>query len=99
MDGAGHWMIFWKFMLPLIGSTLSAVFVLQFIANFNDYYTPMIFVPNKPTIAYGLYMYKITPEQPRVLAATIFSCLPVLVLFIISRNKIMGNVSVGGIKG
>jgi ABC-type glycerol-3-phosphate transport system permease component len=101
IDGASHIKIFFNIMLPLISSTLTAVFVLQFIANFNDYQTPMIFIPNSPTIAYGLFLYKSDPQNSptSVLAATMFSCLPVFILFIIFRNKIMGNVNVGGIKG
>ena len=101
IDGAGHLSIFLNLMLPLVSSTITAVFVLQFITNFNDYQTPMLFVPNSPTIAYGLYQYKFNSqtEPPRIIAATMFTCLPIIALFIIFRNKIMGNVNVGGIKG
>ncbi len=103
IDGAGHWRTFLTIMLPMIGSTIGAVFVLQFIANFNDYYTPMIFLSQRPTMAYGLYRFKLEPkymgQPPKVLAAAMLTCLPMVVIFLIFRNKIMGNVSVGGIKG
>lgn len=101
IDGAGHLNIFLSLMLPLVVNIITAVFVLQFIANFNDYQTPMLFVPNSPTIAYGLYQYKFNSqtEPPRIIAATMFTCLPIIALFILFRNKIMGNVNVGGIKG
>ena len=101
IDGASHLRIFLNIMLPLISSTLIAIFVLQFIANFNDYQTPMIFIPNSPTLAYGLFLYKSDSqiEPTRILAATMFTCVPVVILFIVFRNKIMGNVTVGGIKG
>lgn len=101
IDGASHLKIFLNIMLPLVSSTLTAVFVLQFIGNFNDYQTPMIFIPDSPTIAYGLFLYKSDTQiaPTKVLAATMFSCVPVVILFIIFRNKIMGNINVGGIKG
>jgi ABC-type glycerol-3-phosphate transport system permease component len=101
IDGAGHLKIFLNLMLPLVSSTITAVFVLQFIANFNDFQTPMMYVPNSPTIAYGLYQYKFNSqtEPTRIIAATMFSCLPIIAIFIVFRNKIMGNVNVGGIKG
>lgn len=101
IDGAGHLKIFLNLMLPMVSSTIMAVFVLQFIANFNDFQTPMMFVPNAPTVAYGLYQYKFTgrTNPPATIAATMFTCLPIIALFIVFRNKIMGNVNVGGIKG
>lgn len=103
IDGAGHWSIFLKIMLPMIASSLFAVFILYFIQFWNDYYTPMIFLPNKPTISYGLYWYQSNTNTdmtiPIQLAASFATSLPIIILFCIFRNKIMGNVNVGGIKG
>jgi ABC-type glycerol-3-phosphate transport system permease component len=101
IDGAGHLKIFLNLMLPLVSSTITAVFVLQFIANFNDFQTPMMYVPNSPTIAYGLYQYKFNSqtEPTRIIAATMFSCLPIIAIFIVFRNKIMEGVARGGLKG
>ena len=103
IDGASHLKIFIQIMVPLLASTIFAVFVLQFIANWNDYYTPMLFVPAKPTIAYGLFEFKAYPEREAAtslkLSASIVSCIPIVIIFIIFRNKIMGNIAIGGIKG
>lgn len=108
IDGAGHFQIFIRIMLPMISSTILSVFILQAIVNWNDYYTPMLFAPNKPTLAYGLYDLQgavgrhndINPlyDQQKIAAAMI-SCLPIVIVFVIFRNKIMGNMSLGGIKG
>lgn len=103
IDGAGHLTIFIKIMLPLVASTLFAVFILQFITNWNDYYTPMIFLSSRPTIAYALFEFKkesesVVPTSLK-LSASIFTCIPIVILFVIFRNKIMGNIAVGGIKG
>lgn len=103
IDGAGHWRIFLQIMLPLVSSTIFGVFILQFISHWNEYYTPMLFLPAKPTIAYGLYLYQFSVENgvhtTYHLAASLITCLPVVIIFILFRNKIMGNLSVGGIKG
>ncbi len=108
IDGAGHLQIFIRIMLPMISSTILSVFILQAIVNWNDYYTPMLFAPLKPTIAYGLYDLQgavgrynaINPlyDQQKI-ATSIITCLPIIVIFVVFRNKIMGNVSLGGIKG
>lgn len=104
IDGAGHFKIFVEVMLPLAISSLVAVFILQFIAHWNEYFTPMLFAPNKITIAYGLYRFSNTTtdktiDTPTILAACMLSCLPIVMLFIIFRNKIMGKVNIGGMKG
>lgn len=103
MDGAGHLTIFLRIMLPMVMGTVAAVFVLQFIANWNDYTTPMIFTPMKPTISYGLFMYQNNHSTgmstPLKLAASFMSCVPIIILFVIFRNKIMGNITMGGLKG
>lgn len=101
IDGAGHLKIFIKIMLPLIKSTVFAVFILLFIEFWNDYYTPMIFLPQSPTMSYGLFVFQTDnrASQPIQLAACLLTCLPILVLFVVFKNKIMGNVTMGGLKG
>lgn len=103
IDGAGHLRIFVEIMVPLIRATIFAVFILQFIAHYNEYYTPMIFWPDRPTIAYGLFMFQSNVETgvsaPLKCASALVSAIPMMALFIAFRNIIMGNVSVGGLKG
>ena len=101
IDGAVHLKIFIEIMLPLIKSTVFAVFILLFIEFWNDYYTPMIFLPQSPTMSYGLFVFQTDnrASQPIQLAACLLTCLPILVLFVVFKNKIMGNVTMGGLKG
>lgn len=101
IDGAGHFKIFIEIMLPLIKSTAFAVFILLFIEFWNDYYTPMIFLPQAPTMSYGLFVFQTDnrASTPIQLAACLLTCLPILVLFVAFKDKIMGNVTMGGIKG
>lgn len=101
IDGAGHFKIFIQIMLPLIKSTAFAVFILLFIEYWNDYYTPMIFLPKAPTMSYGLFVFQTDngASVPIQLAACLLTCLPILVLFVVFKDKIMGNVTMGGIKG
>lgn len=101
IDGTGHLKIFIEIMLPLIKSTVFAVFILLFIEFWNDYYTPMIFLPQSPTMSYGLFVFQTDnrASQPIQLAACLLTCLPILVLFVVFKNKIMGNVTMGGLKG
>ena len=101
IDGAGHFKIFIEIMLPLIRSTVFAVFILLFIEYWNDYYTPMVFLPESPTMFYGLFLFQTDNKAstPVQLASCLIACLPILVVFVAFKDKIMSNVTMGGIKG
>ena len=104
IDGAGHWRIFLSIMLPLNIATMSGVFLLQFIANWNDYLTPLVYWPSRPTISYVLYNLKTSNNnggfmRPHLFAACIMCVIPIFTLFMITKNKIIGNIRIGGLKG
>lgn len=104
IDGANHWQVLFKIMLPLIRNSMLVVFVLQFIAFWNDYQTPMVYLPSMPTAAYGLHRFygdtqTGTSSTPIKLSACIIVMTPILILFLIFKDKMMGNLTVGGIKG
>ena len=101
IDGAGHFKIFIEIMLPLIRSTVFAVFILLFIEYWNDYYTPMVFLPESPTMSYGLFLFQTDNKAstPVQLASCLMACLPILAVFVAFKDKIMSNVTMGGIKG
>ena len=101
IDGAGHFRTFIQIMLPLVRSTIFAVFILLFIEHWNDYYTPMIFLPERPTMSYGLFRFQtdVKASTPIKLTACFLACIPILIVFAAFKDKIMSNVTMGGIKG
>lgn len=104
LDGASNLQILFRVMLPLVKSTFFTVFLLNFIGFWNDYQTPLIFMPNKPTIAYGLYCFnRLTDGElstiPLKLTGSMIVLLPILVLFLIFQNSLMKSNLSGGIKG
>lgn len=102
IDGAGHFTIFFKVYLPLIIPTIFAVAIMQFIAFWSDYQTPMVYLESMPTISYGLFRFQTSNSSasnaPALLSAALIVCIPIVILFIIFKNKIMQNVTAGGIK-
>ena len=103
IDGAGQWTIFFKVILPMAKATTLGVFLLLLIQFWNDYTVPMLYLPSHPVIAYGLYIFQNSRSEfatePVKLAASFLVGLPVLILFIIFRDKLMSNISMGGLKG
>ena len=104
MDGAGDFKRLFHIALPLATNTIFTVILIQFIAFWNDYQIPLIYLPSHPTVSYGLYHFVYeNPDNdlssvPMRLAGCYLMMLPVLVLFIIFRNKMIGNISMGGLK-
>lgn len=101
IDGASHFGTFFRIMLPLIKGTIFAVFILLFIEHWNDYYTPLVFLPEKPTLSYGLFTFQDdnAGSIPLQFSACFLASIPILLVFIAFKDKIMGNVTMGGIKG
>ena len=85
-------------------NTIAAVFILCFVTCWNEYTTPMLFLPSFPTVSYGLYKFQFSTDQqtvtvPLQMTACIIVIIPIFVMFMFFKNKMMGNITVGGIKG
>ena len=84
MDGAGHFSIFFKVMIPMCRGPLISCAILQAIALWNDYSTPFLFLNSHKTLAVGLQAIQASLENsqnyPIMFAAIIVSILPVLIL-------------------
>ncbi len=101
IDGASQFHILVKIIIPLSIKTLSTVFLIQFIHFWNDYQTANLYMPSHPTIAF--FVWKMTQlsdlaEPTLQIATTMMLALPILIAFIFLKDKLMGNVSMGGLK-
>src|SRR5207247_2925608 len=47
IDGANHWRVYWQLMLPLSGPVIAIVAIYTFLAAWNDFMTPLIYL-NSP---------------------------------------------------
>lgn len=103
LDGAGEFTIFFKIMLPLVKNTFVMVFLLLFIEYWNDYQTPLLYLPTHPTVMYATQQLSQKGESgygtPMKMASCIVVAIPLIVLFSIFSDKIMGDLTVGGVKG
>ena len=102
MDGASHLRVYFSIMLPLVKTLVATVFIIFFIYSWNDYQTPYMLLPSMPTAALGLFHFfqNINIENiPEKMAGGVLVFLPVFIVFVLFRNKIMGDLTEGGIKG
>lgn len=104
IDGAGNWKIMTKIMFPLVRNTFMTVALIKFIEFWNDYQTPLVYLPTKPTISLGVYHMAYTTLNelstiPMRTTAAVIALVPVLILFLCCHKRLLGNLTMGGIKG
>lgn len=103
IDGASNWRIMTEINFPLVKNTTITLLLLSFIGYWNDYSIPMVYLPNSPTVATGLYYYNLSTDAsfatvPMKLTGCMLVVIPILIIFIVFNNRVMGNVTAGGIK-
>ncbi len=104
IDGASPFTIFLKIMLPMIATVFWVLFLSAVIGHWTEYTTPMIYLSDYPTLAYAVFKFQQSyepgaSEVPVKLAALFVVAMPMLVLFLIFREKMMGSLTMGGLKG
>ena len=102
IDGANHYQILFRVMLPQVLPSIVALFVMQFITAWNDYESTAVYMNEYPNLSYGTYAYSeiaaYAGNIPAYFAGVILSLRPVLVLFVAFQNTIMEKLYFGGLK-
>ena len=104
IDGAGHYTILFRIYLPMAIPLWAVNFVLAFLGTWNDYGTPMIWLPSYPNLAYGMYLFQLQASsfratQPEVLAGFVIAMIPSIILYCSMQKLIVEKMQIGGLKG
>lgn len=104
IDGASQLRIMTTIYFPLAIKIIATVFLIQFVALWNDYQTPLLYLPTHPTLAYAVYYVSYEAFEPALyhtpprIAGLMLLAVPIVILFAIFKDKLMGDISLGGIK-
>lgn len=103
VDGASEFRVMVQIALPMVGTVMGTVLLIKFIDFWNDYQTPLLYLPSYATLARGLFSLSQRSQGdfatvPFRMAGCMVLALPILILFLIFKEKLMGNISMGGIK-
>jgi multiple sugar transport system permease protein len=102
IDGANDFGIFTRVILPLAKPALATVSLFTFLANWNDFLGPLIYLNNKETytLAIGLYGFSgRTTQMAMLMAATTVTVIPVVILFFFTQRTFIQGITLTGIKG
>lgn len=104
VDGAGHFMVFYRIILPLAMPQLVVIFLFSFIATYSEYVISSVFLqtPGKMTLALGLQSFitnQFAAHWTLFAAAAVVSSLPVMIVFMLLQKYIQNGLVAGGVKG
>lgn len=103
IDGASTWQTFSKVLLPQAKPALATVALFAFMAHWNDFLGPLIYLnsPAKRTLALGLYAFQgqYSTDWHYLMAASTVVMLPPLILFFIGQKYFIQGVVISGVKG
>ncbi len=109
IDGAGYWRIFGQILLPLSRSALIALALLGFLADWEDFLQPLIYLQSteKLTVSIGLRFLAVTassdisgdPTTHLLMAASIVTSLPPILLYIMAQRQLVQGLVLTGSKG
>ena len=103
IDGASHWKIYLRIILPLSAPVLGAVGILSFTWRWNDYLWPLIVINNQQNYTLQLSLANLvgtnTVEWGTLLAYATMAMVPVLVVFLCFQRYFVKGSLAGGVKG
>lgn len=103
IDGCTPWQLFTQVIAPLLKPIVSTLFVLDFMAIWNDFTMPLYYLNNSQkwpmTLAVYNFFGAFQNSWNLVAADIMLTLLPVLIVFVLGQKYIVGGVSAGAVKG
>ena len=103
IDGLSEYGIYARIMLPLAKPALATLTIFSFVAVWNDFMGPLIYLSSEKlkTVQLGLRMFiaQYSADYALIMAASLVSLLPIIVLFLALQRFFIEGVATSGIKG
>ncbi|ACQ81063.1 binding-protein-dependent transport systems inner membrane component [Beutenbergia cavernae DSM 12333] len=105
IDGAGRARVFARIIVPMSSAPIMTLAVLTYIAAWNEYLWPLLVGQADNvrvlTVALGIFRSQTpngTPDWSGLMAGTLVSALPIIVLFCVLGRRIVNSIGFSGIK-
>ena len=102
VDGAGHVRIFVSVILPLCAPVLATLSIITFMEAWNDYLWPLIILTDPDKMTLPLALSKLNGQYETdyntLMAGSLISLLPILLLFALAQKYFKAGLQVGGVK-
>ena len=105
LDGAGFFQCFTKIMFPLAKPAFIAQFIFGFVAGYNSYLAPQLYLQDQPQfVTLQLYLSQIRELFPGIgsenihMAAAILGMLPLVIIYCCLQKYFIEGIAEGGVK-
>lgn len=103
VDGAGHWQVFSRIVIPMSKPALATLTVFAFMAAWNSFLWPLVAINSEAlmTLPLGLsHLHgRFTTEWNLVMAGSTISVVPIVAVYLFAQKYIIRGVALSGIKG
>ncbi len=103
IDGMSEFKIYTNIMLPLSKPALATLTIFTFVATWNDYLGPTIYLKTEAnkTIQIGLQRFigQYSSEYGLIMAGSVISLIPVLIVFLALQKYFVEGIATSGVKG
>ena len=104
VDGATDWQIFWHLILPLLRPILVVIAILSFIGTYGEFLLARTFLTTseKQTVMVGLQIFtagQYTKNWGVFAAGALIAALPIMIIYMILQDQIVGGLTAGSVKG
>ncbi|SHL97769.1 carbohydrate ABC transporter permease [Roseibium suaedae] len=103
IDGAGHFTIFRRIFLPISLPILAALFILDFVATWNEFAMALVIMQDqsKWTLPLGLMSFQgqFSNEYGQLNAAIVITVLPAVLVYLIFQRYFVSGLAAGAVKG
>jgi multiple sugar transport system permease protein len=103
IDGANHFQIYWRIMLPLAKPALATLAIFTFMGTWNDFFNPLIYLNSTKnfTLTTGLAFFQSSAatDYTRLMAGVMVSVIPILIVYSFAQKYFTEGVVMSGIKG
>ncbi len=103
IDGASHVTIFLRIFLPVSIPVLTALFILDFVATWNEFAMALVILQNSDmwTLPLGLMSFQgqFSSSYGQLNAAIIMTVLPATIVYLIFQRYFVSGLTAGAVKG
>lgn len=103
IDGCGPVKTFFRVVMPISGTVYATVFILDFVAHWNDFMWPMLVVTGEEKRTIQLAIQTFFGSKPinygPIMASLTISAIPMLIMFIFLQKYYVEGIASSGIKG
>lgn len=106
IDGCGFLRVYWHLMLPLVRPTLAAIAIFTFMATWNDFMGPLVYLSDQRLYPLSLGLFALgvqtgggASSMGIMMAGSLLMTLPVIGIFFFAQRYFLQGVTLTGMKG